>query len=191
MIGEHLLLGNIGKFLLLLSFFMALFSGIVYSISTRLKLKEEVFRFQKAGKLSYIFHAGTLVLACIVLVILIFNHYFEYAYVWKYSSVQMPLRYTIACFWAGQEGSFLLWGFWQALFGVVVLIFLRGKDPRVMAIIALAQVVLLTNLLGFDFGFYKLGANPFTLLRELPEKSGKYIFQKPRIFIHHTRWNRT
>jgi len=179
MIGEHLLLGNIGKFLLLLSFFMALFSGIVYSISTRLKLKEEVFRFQKAGKLSYIFHAGTLVLACIVLVILIFNHYFEYAYVWKYSSVQMPLRYTIACFWAGQEGSFLLWGFWQALFGVVVLIFLRGKDPRVMAIIALAQVVLLTNLLGFDFGFYKLGANPFTLLRELPENLGNIFFKNP------------
>jgi cytochrome c-type biogenesis protein CcmF len=179
MIGEHLLLGNIGKFLLLLSFFMALFSGIVYSISIRLKLKDEISRFQKAGKLGFIFHAGTLVIACIVLGILIFNHYFEYGYVWKYSSVQMPLRYTIACFWAGQEGSFMLWGFWQAILGIVVLRSLGGKDPRVMAIIALAQAALLTALLGIDFGFYKLGASPFVLLRDLPENLGNVFFRNP------------
>ena len=63
MIGEHLWLGNIGKFLLLLSFFMALFSGIVYSISTRLKLQDEISRFQKAGKVGFLFHAGSMIMA--------------------------------------------------------------------------------------------------------------------------------
>jgi cytochrome c-type biogenesis protein CcmF len=179
MIGEHLLLGNIGKFLLLLSFFMALFSGIVYSISTRLKLQDEISRFQKAGKLGFLFHAGSLITACIVLVILIFNHYFEYAYVWKYSSVLMPLRYTIACFWAGQEGSFLLWGFWQALLGIVVLISVKNKEPRVIAILAFAQAALLTALLGIDFGFYKLGSSPFMLLREMPENLSNVFFKNP------------
>lgn len=179
MIGEHLWLGNIGKFLLLLSFFMALFSGIVYSISSRLKLQDEISRFQKAGKLGFLLHAGTIILACIVLGFLIFNHYFEYAYVWKYSSVLMPLRYTIACFWAGQEGSFMLWGFWQALLGIVVLISVRNKEPRVMAIIALAQAALLTALLGIDFGFYKLGASPFALLRDLSENLGNAFFKNP------------
>src|ERR1035437_503918 len=179
MIGEHLWLGNIGKFLLLLSFFMALFSGIVYSISTRLKLQDEISRFQKAGKLGFLFHAGSLITACIVLGILIFNHYFEYAYVWKYSSVLMPLRYTIACFWAGQEGSFLLWGFWQALLGIVVLISVRNKEPRVIAILAFAQAALLTALLGIDFGFYKLGSSPFMLLREMPENLSNVFFKNP------------
>jgi len=179
MIGEHLWLGNIGKFLLLLSFFMALFSGIVYSISTRLKLQDEISRFQKAGKVGFLFHAGSMIMACIVLGIMIFNHYFEYAYVWKYSSVLMPLRYTIACFWAGQEGSFLLWGFWQAIIGIVVLISVRNKEPRVIAIIAFAQAALLTALLGIDFGFYKLGSSPFMLLRELPENLSNVFFKNP------------
>jgi len=179
MIGEHLWLGNIGKFLLLLSFFMALFSGIVYSISSRLKLQDEISRFQKAGKLGFLLHAGAIILACIVLGFLIFNHYFEYAYVWKYSSVLMPLRYTIACFWAGQEGSFLLWGFWQAVLGIIVLISVRNKEPRVMAVLAFAQALLLTALLGIDFGFYKLGSSPFMLLRELPENLSNVFFKTP------------
>jgi cytochrome c-type biogenesis protein CcmF len=179
MIGEHLWLGNIGKFLLLLSFFMALFSGVVYSISTRLKPQDDVLRFQKAGKLGFLVHAGTMIFACLILCFLIFNHYFEYAYVWKYSSVQMPLRYTIACFWAGQEGSFMLWGFWQALLGIVVLISIRKKDPRVMAVIAFAQAALLTVLLGIDLGFYKLGSSPFTLLRDLPDSIGNAFFKNP------------
>ena len=179
MVGEHLWLGNIGKFLLLLSFFMALFSGIVYSISTRLILQDEISRFKRAGKLSFLIHAGTIMLACVILVILIFNHYFEYNYVWKYSSVQMPLRYTIACFWAGQEGSFLLWGFWQALLGIVVLVSLRNAEPRVMAIIALAQAALLTSLLGIDLGFYRLGSSPFALLREMPENLSNAFFRNP------------
>ena len=179
MIGEHLWLGNTGKFLLLFSFFMALFSGIVYIVSTRLQQKDAVLRFQKAGKLGFLLHAGSLMIACLVLGYMIFNHYFEYAYVWKYSSVQMPLRYTIACFWAGQEGSFLLWGFWQALLGLIVLYSVRNLEPRVMAVIALAQGVLLTAILGIDFGFYKLGVSPFTLLRELPENISSAFFQNP------------
>lgn len=179
MIGEHLWLGNIGKFLLLLSFFMALFSGIVYSLSTRLKQTDDISRFKKAGKLSFLFHAGTLIVACIVLGYLIFNHYFEYAYVWKYSSVQMPLRYTIACFWAGQEGSFMVWGFWQSVLGLIVLFAVRNNEPRVMAIIAFAQAALLTAVLGVDFGFYKLGVSPFTLLRDLPESLGNAFFKNP------------
>ena len=179
MIGEHLWLGNIGKFLLLLSFFMALFSGIVYSVSTQLKQTDDISRFKKAGKLSFLFHAGTLFIACAILGYLIFNHYFEYAYVWKYSSVQMPLRYTIACFWAGQEGSFMLWGFWQALLGVIVLYSVRNNEPRVIAIIAFAQAILLTAVMGVDFGFYKLGTSPFTLLRDLPESMGNAFFKNP------------
>jgi len=99
--------------------------------------------------------------------------------VWKYSSVLMPLRYTIACFWAGQEGSFLLWGFWQALLGIVILISVKNKEPRVIAILAFAQAALLTALLGIDFGFYKLGSSPFMLLREMPENLTNVFFKNP------------
>ncbi|MDP4289532.1 MAG: cytochrome c biogenesis protein CcsA, partial [Bacteroidota bacterium] len=179
MIGEHLWLGNTGKFLLLLSFFMALFSGIVYSFGTRLTQKDEILRFNKTGKWGFFLHAISLIMSCFVLVILIFNHYFEYAYVWKYSSVQMPLRYTIACFWAGQEGSIMLWAFWQALLGLVVMVTIRNAEPRVMAVIAFAQTAILTTLLGINVGSIHLGTSPFTLLRDLPESVGNPFFSNP------------
>ena len=42
---------------------------------------------------------------------------FQYTYVWSYSSLAAPLAYKIAAFWAGQEGSFLLWLLLHCLIG--------------------------------------------------------------------------
>lgn len=51
----------------------------------------------------------------------ILSHSFEYAYVAHYSSLSLPLIYQISAFWAGQEGTFLLWGLFVALLGLVMI----------------------------------------------------------------------
>ena len=53
----------------------------------------------------------------VTLFIMLFNHWFEYDYVWKHSNLQMPMKYIASCFWEGQEGSFLLWTFWHVVLG--------------------------------------------------------------------------
>ena len=45
---------------------------------------------------------------------------FSYNYVVSYSSIDLPLLYKISAFWAGQQGSFLLWLVIHAVVGMIL-----------------------------------------------------------------------
>ncbi|SHL10930.1 cytochrome c-type biogenesis protein CcmF [Selenomonas ruminantium] len=51
----------------------------------------------------------TALLASIYLLVLIFQNRFDIAYVASYSSKELTAMYKFSAFWAGQQGSFLLW----------------------------------------------------------------------------------
>ncbi len=115
----------------------------------------------------YIHGAAVLgVIACLFSII--FNHYFEYHYAWSHSSRALPVRYMIACFWESQEGSFLLWLFWNAVLGSILIRTAGSKwEAPIMTIFALVQVFLASMILGVVFGdTFKLGSSPFLLLKE-------------------------
>ena len=61
------------------------------------------------------------------------THRFDVNYVYHYSARELNPFYLFATFWAGQEGSFLLWAFWIALLGVVLVkrhrLGKRRRDP--------------------------------------------------------------
>src|SRR5512135_1571988 len=59
--------------------------------------------------------ATGVVVASALLMTYILQHRFEYAYISNYSSRDLPLSLLVTTFWAGQEGSFMLW----ALFATV------------------------------------------------------------------------
>ena len=99
---------------------------------------------------------------------IIYNHYFEYHYAWSHSSLALPVQYVISCFWEGQEGSFLLWLFWNAVLGAI-LIRKSGSqwEAPMMTIFALVQAFLASMILGVVFGeTFKIGSSPFLLLTE-------------------------
>ena len=48
-------------------------------------------------------------MASIYLLVLIFANRFDIAYVANYSAIELPVIYKVSAFWAGQQGSFLLW----------------------------------------------------------------------------------
>lgn len=52
----------------------------------------------------------------------ILNDNFTIAYVANYSSKSLPLMYKISAFWAGQQGSFLLWLLFHAIAGVILVV---------------------------------------------------------------------
>ena len=47
--------------------------------------------------------------ASVYLMLLIFDNRFDIAYVANYSAIELPAVYKLSAFWAGQQGSFLLW----------------------------------------------------------------------------------
>ena len=60
---------------------------------------------------AYLILLGAYTVAAVTLMFLFFNHDFAYKYVVEYSSRTQPVLYLISAFWAGQEGTFLFWGF--------------------------------------------------------------------------------
>jgi len=99
---------------------------------------------------------------------IIYNHYFEYHYAWSHSSLALPVHYMISCFWEGQEGSFLLWLFWNAVLGGILIQTSGSKwEAPMMTIFALVKAFLASMILGVVFGdLLKIGSSPFLLLKE-------------------------
>ncbi|MBC7572538.1 MAG: cytochrome c biogenesis protein CcsA [Spirosoma sp.] len=130
--------------------------------------KPEKDDWRTLARFAFYLHGAAVVGVGVCLYWIIYNHYFEYHYAWSHSSRALPLQYVISCFWEGQEGSFLLWLFWNAVLGGI-LIQTSGKkwEAPVMAIFAFVQVFLASMILGVVFGdAFKLGSSPFLLLTE-------------------------
>lgn len=166
-IGEHLLIGNIGHAFIVLSLVAALVSAVSYYFYSKEELTSE---WKKIASYSFTFHSISVIGIAATLFFMLFNHYYEYSYVWQHSNNEMPLEYIMSCFWEGQEGSFLLWSFWNVVLGNILRKTIDAKwEAPTMAIFALVQVFLASMILGVYFGDYKLGSNPFILLRENPQ----------------------
>jgi cytochrome c-type biogenesis protein CcmF len=104
---------------------------------------------------AYAAFATSIVAASAVLMTLILQHRFDVSYVNSYSGLDLPLHFLISTFWAGQEGSFLLWCFWGALIGLVVWRSAKEQEAPVM-------IVYLATFLGIVAILCK--QSPFKLL---------------------------
>ncbi len=98
-----------------------------------------------ARKLVYA-HAGFLTLALGILFYFFLSDQFQYAYVTHHSSSAQELFYKISALWAGQEGTFLLWGWIIAVLAIFVSRH-RGEYQRWAMIYLLATQAFLLILL--------------------------------------------
>src|SRR5688572_10829977 len=161
-VGEHLWAGNLGNACVMLSFVAALLSVAAFYLSTRNK------DFLRLARIAFNVHGLAVIGIAGTLFFMLFNHYFEYQYVYQHSNTEMNMKYILSCFWEGQEGSFLLWTFWNVVLGLILNRQLKNGDweAPVMSMVALVQVFLASMLLGVFVLGYKIGSNPFLLLRE-------------------------
>lgn len=135
----------IGSILIELAFVASLLSVGLY-FQTHLRNDGRFLRWARL-----FFHATVVavMLASAVLLYLILTHQFQYSYVWSYSSRDLSLPLLISTFYAGQEGSFMLWTLFTALIGVFLLqdSAKKGYEPQVMTAYGLIQLFLLLMLL--------------------------------------------
>jgi len=177
-IGEHLLAGRMGNVFVIFSFACALLASISYFFASKEQLENNSWR--KIARISFRLHSISVIGIVSVLFYMLLNHYFEYEYVWHHSSKAMPLRYIFSCFWEGQEGSFLLWTFWQVVLGNILIRISKEWEAPVMTTISLVQAFLASMLLGLYIFGAKIGSNPFTvLLRETPDFANIPLFKNP------------
>lgn len=182
-IGEHLLPGKAGNFFVALSFAAALFATISYFFAANKNTIDD--SWNRLGRIGFGLHSLAVFGIIGVLFHMLLNHMFEYHYIWQHSNTEMPMKYILSSFWEGQEGSFLLWTFWNVILGAAIIYTAKKPkgewswEPSVMAIICLVQVFLASMLIGVSDGTIKIGSNPFIMLREHPEFMNLPFIQNP------------
>lgn len=165
-IGEHLWVGQVGHFFIILSFVASIFSALSYGFG----VKNDESSWKSMGRIGFSVHGISVIGLMGIIFYAMYHKYYEYAYVFQHVSDDLPLKYVLSAFWEGQEGSFLLWAFWHIILGIVVMVKRGEWEAPVMSTLAMVQTFLGLMILGIHvevFGeVYKLGINPTLLLRD-------------------------
>lgn len=182
--GEHLLPGQLGHFFAILAFVASLVATISYYNAVR--IKEPLVRdsWKKLARWSFVIQSCAVVAVFGLLYSILVNHYFEYRYAWRNTSRDLPWQYLFSSLWSDQEGSFLLWSTWNSILGIILIRTSKNWEAPVMTVFSLAQLIMASMLLGIFILGYKVGSNPFTLLRNAPENLAAPIFQQADYLQH-------
>jgi cytochrome c-type biogenesis protein CcmF len=167
-------MSNIGQVVMWFGLSAVCISAICYLV---LCLREASTLTRNIARLSFAGFAGFVTIASVLLMHYILNHEFLYSYVARYSSRDLSIEYLISSFWAGQEGSFLLWVFLGAWLGILLMFKARAVEPQVMLIYNLNNVFLMVLL---------IKQSPFSLLA-FPPPDGQglnMLLQDPWMVIH-------
>ncbi len=165
----HTAIGNFGHLFVIIAFvtaLMATYSYIRAGIAAELSPAHSTWR--NFARWTFYTHSAAVLGIVFCLYWIIMNHYFEYHYAWDNSSLSLPTGYIISSFWQDQEGSFLLWIFWNVVLGLVLIVTNKSWESPVMAVFALVQAFLASMILGVVIPGLdlKIGSTPFLLLRE-------------------------
>lgn len=182
-IGEHTFWALAGRFFTYLAFTGALGTAVFYGLNWfrpgACSGPDELGRprpahgpFVSAGRASFVLHSIGILGVLSILMTAILSHWFEFDYVWRHSSRDLPLEYVFSALWEGQEGSFIIWMFWHMVLGWFLVRGARSWEPGTMAVVGLAQLLLTSMILGVYVFGTKIGSSPFVLIRELPENLG-------------------
>lgn len=188
-VGENLLPGKIGQFLIVLAFSASLLSTIAYFYASRDKNSEDN-SWKNLGRIGFLVNWISIIGIGVTLFYLILGHYNEYSYVYWHSSKQLPIYYIVSAFWEGQEGSFWLWAFWQSFLGMLLIWKAKTWERPVMTVVAFSQVFLTSMMLGVEIFGERIGSSPFILLREsLDLKSmAPVVFANPENFANYLKF---
>jgi len=132
---------------------------------------------KKIARLSYYGFVVFATLAAVILMYFFLAHNFRVQYVAEYSSRALALHYLISSFWAGQEGSFLLWILLTAWLGIILLHKTEDMEP---------QVMFFYNLIIIFLSILLIKQSPFRLLPHTPiDGDGlNMLLQDPWMVIH-------
>ena len=126
-------------------------------------------RFDSAAALRWARNAilimtALLTMSAAVLLTALLRGDFNFAYVASYTERALPFGYKLAAFWAGQEGSLLLWAWMLGVFSSIAVVNCRREVGREPAI----RIAILAIVCGFFVSLMLFAANPFTVLTDPP-----------------------
>lgn len=153
-------MSTLGSFSLLLAFILSVYAVLAFLLGVKVKSSKWI----ESGQNTVFAITGLLTLAVLVLIYAFIVHNFQIQYVAEHSSKSLPIIYRLSAFWAGQEGSLLLWGWLLAVFASLVLFQNRRRNrelvPYVLAIMMGISLFFLALLVFVDRPFQELAFFP-------------------------------
>lgn len=184
-IGEHLLPGQLGHFLIVLSLVASLVATIAYFKASNATSPQDHDSWKKLARFAFLIDAGAVLTVFGILFFIISSHYHEYFYAWNHSDVSLNPKYLLSSIWEGQEGAFLLWTLWQSILGIMLIKTAKKWEAPVMTVISFAQFCLATLIIGVYIFDLKIGSSPFLLTRhqfqDAPIFAGADYLSQPKI----------
>ncbi len=184
-----MVLADIGYGVLLLTLAAGLWAAIASAFGGWQRRPELV----ASARSALLVTAGLSTLSALLLLILLLTHDFSVRYVYEHVSTYLKPAYVLAAFWAGLEGSQLLW-LWMLTIFTAVLVWRqptwdRELRPYAMAVLAFTQAFFAFLLVLFT--------NPFELQAVIPAEGVSLnpllqnfwmIIHPPIIFAAYALW---
>ncbi len=131
----------IGNILITLALIASVFTIIMYYLTNK-----GYTNTLKLARIGYHTTTISVIAASAMLLNAILTHQYQFKYVFNYSNGDLPTGLLMSTFYAGQEGSFMLWLLFSVIVGLILLEYTskRGDlENRVMMIFTLAVAFLL------------------------------------------------
>lgn len=130
-----------GNLVLIIALLLGVLSAVMYTYTIK-----GYSNTLKIARLSFYGMSLLVIMASMLLLSAILSHNFEYKYVYEYSGSGLSTGLLMSTFYAGQEGSFLLWIFFTVIVGLILMNFVEkreGFEAPVMAVFSFVLVGLL------------------------------------------------
>ncbi len=169
---------EIGYYSILIALFLSAYCGLALLIGLKGRRAEVIASAENAAMAVSVF----LTLAAAAMIYALITRNFQIEYVARYTSRSLSLLYTLAAFYAGQEGSLLFWGWFLSLFTALVVFQNKNKNRELMP-----HVLLVLTATIFFFTFLMIFAtNPFKTLnfRPIDGQGLNPLLQNPGMIFH-------
>ncbi len=169
---------ELGSYSLYLCFIITAYAAVTSLLGVALKER----RMMDSAEAATYGIFGLLTITSAALLYAFVTDNFEIKYVYYYSDKALPMFYKVTAFWAGQEGSILLWAWLLALFSVLVVIQNRHANRELMPYVT--AVLMVTCL--FFVAIMVFVTPPFEALFFMPPdgKGLNPLLQNPGMIWH-------
>jgi len=169
---------EIGYYSILVAALLSAYCGITALIGIKSGRDNIVASAENAVVAAFVF----LTLAAAIMIYALVTRNFQIEYVARYTSRGLPLVYTLAAFYAGQEGSLLFWAWALSFMTAVVIYQNKHKNRELMPYV----LTILAAVLFFFTLLMSVVTNPFRTLSFLPAdgRGLNPLLQNPGMLFH-------
>jgi cytochrome c-type biogenesis protein CcmF len=156
-------------------------AGGVLAATSAARFRSEAWL--RAARWSVVALAALLTVTSAMLVVALLRSDFRYEYVAGYTERALPVGYKLAAFWAGQEGSLLLWAWLLGVMAVFAVRSMRRLEPPEQAV----TLGTLAMVIGFFASLILFAADPFKMFAGAAPPDGRGLnpmLQDPGMIIH-------